>query len=96
MQLYVDGKFVGSTSTIGQLSALDNTLNYLGRSQFTGDAYFNGSISDFSVYNSLLSSSQIAANFTAGVPAPVPEPASFAMFAFAGTAMLLLRRKSRA
>jgi len=95
MQLYVDGKFVGETSTVGQLSALDNTLNYLGRSQFTGDAYFNGSISDFSIYNSLLSSSQIAANFAAGVPTPVPEPVSLALFGAAGAVMLLVGRKRR-
>ena len=97
MQLYVDGQFVGSTSAANMsLSSIDNTLNYLGRSQFNGDAYFNGTISDFSIYNSLLSGSQIASNFAAGVPAPVPEPASLALFGAAGAAMLLVRRKRKA
>jgi hypothetical protein len=34
-------------------------MNWLGRSQYTGDPYFNGKIADFRIYRGALPASQI-------------------------------------
>lgn len=40
--------------------------NYLGRSQFAQDPYFNGSMNEFRIYNTALTADQIAASFAGG------------------------------
>jgi hypothetical protein len=45
-------------------SSLGNTnRNWLGRSQYTGDAYLDGQIDQFQIYNRALSSSEVLALF---------------------------------
>jgi len=61
MHLYLDGKVVASTEGWYVLSDLGSTTNnWLGRSQYTSDAYFNGSMDDFRIYNKALTGTQIA------------------------------------
>jgi fibronectin type 3 domain-containing protein len=59
--LYINGTLVGSnpamTHTPSSLGA--TTQNWLGRSQFSADPYFDGSIDEFRLYNEALGSSQI-------------------------------------
>ena len=60
-RLYLDGELVAentearySPSTLGE-----TTQNWIGRSQYVADGYFNGSIDDFQIYNHAMSSNEI-------------------------------------
>jgi hypothetical protein len=60
--LYVDGTAVGSNPSM-QLTPFrisDTTQNWLGRSQYASDPYFNGAIDDFRIYYSALTAAEIA------------------------------------
>ncbi|MHC4558288.1 MAG: LamG-like jellyroll fold domain-containing protein [Planctomycetota bacterium] len=60
MQLYLDGLVIGSSTAVTMPSDLGNTSsNWLGRSQFAADGYFNGSLDDFRIYNEALSQEEI-------------------------------------
>ncbi|MEZ4959932.1 MAG: DNRLRE domain-containing protein, partial [Saprospiraceae bacterium] len=58
--IYVNG-VAASTGTISiDPSSITPTLNYIGRSQWSADPYFDGKIDDFRIYGSALSASQIS------------------------------------
>jgi hypothetical protein len=60
--LYVDGRVAGG-KTAGQYtpsSLGDTTRNWLGRSQWSVDPYFHGSLDDFRIYGRVLSGAEIA------------------------------------
>jgi hypothetical protein len=60
MKLYLDGVVVASGSTSVALSDLGRTENnWLGRSQYLVDGYFNGSLDDFRIYDYALSTDEI-------------------------------------
>lgn len=71
MSLYINGAAIGSpvTPTVG-LSSITDSNNWLGRSQFTADQEFAGTISEFRIYNTARTGSQIAASNTAGPDTP--------------------------
>jgi len=58
--LYVDGALAasGATATLPQDLGTP-TQNWLGRSQYTADGYFTGSLADFSIYNRALSAGEV-------------------------------------
>ena len=61
MQLYLDGLLVASGSTSVVPSDLGTTMsNWLGRSQYAADGYFNGSLDDFRIYNYAMSADEIS------------------------------------
>jgi hypothetical protein len=65
--LYVDGAAAGSNDAI-TLSAFQlgrTTQNWLGRSQYSADPYFNGRLQDLRVYSGALTAEQVAALATA-------------------------------
>jgi hypothetical protein len=59
--LYFDGEVVGSNPSMALRPAdLGSTSkNYIGRSQYTADPYFNGSVDEFRVYTRALSADEI-------------------------------------
>ncbi len=60
MQLWLDGSIVASGATLVIPKDLGNTnQNWLGRSQFTADAYYQGAIDEFRIYSRLLSAGEI-------------------------------------
>lgn len=59
MKLYRDGKIMGEKTGTIKLSEIKNTLNYIGKSHYEGDAYFAGSVDDFKVYSRVLSKEEI-------------------------------------
>ena len=60
MELYLDGVVIGTGSATTVPSDLGNTSsNWLGRSQFVADGYFNGSLDDFRIYDYTLSADEI-------------------------------------
>jgi hypothetical protein len=60
MYLYLDGVVVGSAATQVLPSDLGNpTQNWLGRSQWAADAYFDGSLDDFRIYDYAMAAGEI-------------------------------------
>jgi hypothetical protein len=61
-RLYLNGAQVGTSSAITlKPSSLGNTtLNYLGRSQWAADSYFNGALDDLRIYSRALTGSEIS------------------------------------
>jgi hypothetical protein len=60
IRLYMDGVEVGSnTTTLLPKDMGVTTQNWLGRSQWSGDAYFTGSIDDFRIYSRPLSGGEV-------------------------------------
>jgi len=61
MQIYLDGAVTASGSTSLVPSDLGQTgSNWLGRSQYAADGYFNGSLDDFRIYDYALSTEEIS------------------------------------
>ncbi|UCD50420.1 MAG: discoidin domain-containing protein [Phycisphaerales bacterium] len=61
MTTYVDGEVVGSmsniTNTLDELG--ETTQNWIGRSQYVADPYFNGAVDDLRIYDVILSEDSI-------------------------------------
>jgi hypothetical protein len=66
LSLYLDGALQNTTPITLELTALVDESCFLGRSQFTQDAHFLGSIEEFRVYRGARSAAQLAASFAAG------------------------------
>jgi len=61
MQLYLDGiSIVNGPTQVLPKDLGSTTQNWLGRSQYTTDAYFNGALDDFRIYSRVLSKAEIA------------------------------------
>jgi Concanavalin A-like lectin/glucanases superfamily len=74
LSLFVDGVRVGmgqSNALQGELQTLTDNNNWLGRSQFSTDAGFEGSLGEFRIYNAALSQQQVALSFDLGPDAPL-------------------------
>jgi len=67
-RLYINGTLVATNTgmTFNPIS-FKPVLNYIGRSMWTGDAYFNGLIDDFKIYNYGLSVNEVAQEYLAVV-----------------------------
>ena len=67
-RLYVDGVEVAQNASLTLNPALlGNTFNnWIGRSQWSADPYFNGSVHEFRIYNGALTASEVQQNFSAG------------------------------
>lgn len=64
--LFVNGLEVASTHFAATLTDVYDVNNWLGRSQFLSDPGFEGSFTEFRIYGSALSPTQVAASFDAG------------------------------
>lgn len=71
LSLYLDGRLQGSVAFQGQLSAIDDVNNWLGRSQFVIDDELGATLYEFRVYAAALTETEIAASYAAG-----PDPVS--------------------
>ena len=60
---YVNGTSIGTTTSTGTIGA--NSVGYLGRYNGFYGQYFQGSIANFSLYNRVLSASEVLQNFNA-------------------------------
>jgi hypothetical protein len=59
-KLYVNGALAATGPITINPSTFNPTLNYLGKSQYAGDAMFDGRLDDFQIYNRALSAFEIA------------------------------------
>ncbi len=67
MFFYQNGQLLGQASITGNtLSALSDVNNWLGRSQFSADPEFAGSINEFRIYSAARTAAQVMASFTSG------------------------------
>jgi hypothetical protein len=65
--MYINGSLVATNTGVTiKPSAIDSnaTLNYLGKSQFSADPMFKGSIDEFKIYSRALSAAEISAGYT--------------------------------
>lgn len=63
---YIDGKLVDKVKNTVPLSGISNSLAYLGKSGFTSDPTWIGSISKYSIYNKSLSPAEVLFLFKTG------------------------------
>jgi glucose/arabinose dehydrogenase len=66
--LYLDGVPIGSntTMTLNPTSMGTATQNFIGKSQYPTDPFFNGSVDEFRLYNAALPPDMIVTNFVQG------------------------------
>jgi regulation of enolase protein 1 (concanavalin A-like superfamily) len=80
--LYLDGQVAAENTNAGNTpSSLGNTTrNWLGRSQYSGDNYYSGSLDDFRIYNYVMTEAEILEIMKADpLPAQYPKPANRAL-----------------
>jgi len=79
MSLYLDGaaviEYVATNTLPGNLGV--TTQNWLGRSQYAADSYFNGMLDNFIIYDYAMSPEQIRALMAAN-EATIPNPPNYA------------------
>ncbi|HET7623793.1 MAG TPA: lamin tail domain-containing protein, partial [Verrucomicrobiae bacterium] len=77
--LYVNGVPVGSNNSFTLTpDAIGATLNdWIGRSQFSVDPFFNGAIDEFRIYNDALSPADVRADYQAGPDKILTGPVYF-------------------
>jgi hypothetical protein len=66
LRLYRDGRLVGENQTNIELADINDVNNWLGRSNWTNDANFEGSFDEFRIYDYALTTNQILGNAQAG------------------------------
>lgn len=64
--LYLGARKVGSSSMSKPLFTIPDVYNYLGRSQWSGDPYFQGALDEFRIYSGVKSDLQVAIDATTG------------------------------
>jgi hypothetical protein len=65
--LYLNGCLAASRSNITvQLSSVSDVVNYIGRSLYSADAYLQGSVDEFRIYDGVLTADRIAVNYALG------------------------------
>jgi len=69
--LFVNGVESESTRFVGSLADVYDVNNWLGRSEYLADPGFEGSFSEFRIYDRALSVAEVAASFDAGPDASV-------------------------
>ncbi len=69
--LYRDGVYEGSRTTTFTPRDINDVNNWLGRSNWTGDNYFNGDFNEFRIYEGAMNEAAAAASFTAGPDAAI-------------------------
>ncbi len=88
--LYVNGSQVGQNTgmTLGPSSLGNTANNWIGRSQYAGDTYFDGRVDDFRIYNRGLTGVEVAALAAGTVPAGTLTVAAGATLKIGGTRTL--------
>jgi hypothetical protein len=71
LRLYAAGSLLG-TGTVAPLSLLSDVNDWLGRSQWIQDQHLRGTYDEFRIYDSALSSAELAAVEKAGPDAVIP------------------------
>jgi hypothetical protein len=86
------GPFQGSFTSSIDLNEFTDTVAWLGRSHWSGDATATASFNEFRVYDTVLTGTQLESFHDLG-PNVVPEPTAFAMAALCGIGLITRRRR---
>jgi len=95
MTTYRNGVEVAAGTSDIQLGHINDVNNWLGRSNWTGDANMQGSFDKFRIYDEALDGDAIAASAAAGPNVIVPEPSTFilATLGMLGLTLAAARRR---
>jgi hypothetical protein len=96
---YQNGELMeGFDSPEGGPNTINDLNNWLGRSNFLGDANMDGIFNEFRIYDYALNEEHVRGNFNAGPDTVnvVPEPSGAALLAFGTLALGSLRRRRTA
>lgn len=63
-KIYLNGNLYSSLSNMNYPNSIQRTLNYIGKSNWSADPYFNGLIDDFRYYNRVLTSNDVSDIYT--------------------------------
>jgi hypothetical protein len=63
---YVNGNLVGTSTLSAALVPSTRTINYIGRSNWSSDSYFNGYIEDVQIYSRALSAAEVSTLYSRG------------------------------
>jgi hypothetical protein len=66
VRLYLNGQRISTAPAFLPLSGVEDRNNWLGRSQWSGDPFFNGLFNEFRIYDGALLDDDVQASFTAG------------------------------
>eukprot|EP01035_Chromulina_nebulosa_P027032 gene27032-35483_t len=69
--IYMNGMVVQQLQSMQYTNTMVRSYNYLGKSNWDGNPYFSGAISDFRLYSRVLSATEIASLY-AGIPTATP------------------------
>jgi hypothetical protein len=83
-RLFVDGVQVGESVAEVDPSTANYSNFWIGRSQFSQDPFFYGTIDELRTYDNALTPAQVAADFAAGADAPEPSVVGLAVVVLAG------------
>jgi hypothetical protein len=75
--LFLNGRKLATATVTKQLSAIANSYNTLGQSEFFADSYFAGDYDEFRIYSGAESDFQIAVDAAAGPDNVVTDPGAF-------------------
>ncbi|MCX8157225.1 MAG: lamin tail domain-containing protein [Verrucomicrobiae bacterium] len=92
VRLYVDGQVVGINElvTIKPSDCEPTVNNWIGRSQFSADAFLNARIHEFRIYDEALSPFQVALNYNVGPDVILTNAGSPQALRLSGPAQLVL------
>ena len=94
---YRDGLPIAPGTSSSPLSDIDDVNNWLGRSNFGGDGFFDGTIEEFRLYDEALTWPEVLHSLQQGpdvAEVVVPEPGfGGALLAAAGVLLAVARRK---
>jgi hypothetical protein len=83
--IYVNGRKVGSGAMSKPLYTISDLDNYFGRSQFSADPYFEGSIDEVRIYSGAATDLQAAVDAAAGPNTILTNPGSVVSVSVTGT-----------
>jgi hypothetical protein len=94
LNLYLNGSLLTSGTDAQDISTGASGALAIGN-KVSGSAHLTlGNLDEFAFYNTALSASDVATDYSIGSGTPIPEPASLSLLALGGIALLTRRRKA--
>ena len=90
---YRDGVLTGTRSTTYNTSDMNDVNNWLGRSNWTGDGYFDGDLNEFRIWDNAFSEQNVLDSIALGPDSVIPEPAVWGLVGLSSFLLLLRRRR---